>query len=1302
VSGTHAFSFSYAGRRLLGVLTVALLALVCSAGGARADLYWTNFQDAFNEGTESFIGHARLNGSEANGQFLPVGLTHPARMAANGEYIYASFETGSGGGIGRAKLDGSEHDPFFITAGTPNAPVALPGGVKGIAVTKEFIYWSNTLKNEEPSEIGRARIDGSEVNPDFITIPEDKQAIDLTVQGNHIFYAEVNAIGRVNVNGSEDEPAFIESEGETAVGFPWGIAADAQHIYWIGAGQIGRADNTPGGGDIEPKFISGLTETGTGGLTIDAQHIYWANQEGEAIGRASLAGGAIEQQWITGAGNPEGITIDSRIIVNSTADFPDADPADGICAAKEHESQCTLRAAIETVNGLKKTEPVQVAVEIPGGKLETVSLGSALPKVESPIALDARSQPGALIAGTRKIGLIVDGKGAGEKANGLQLATGAEGSTLAGLQIQGFGGDGVLLEGENEQLADSVLTSDSTGAEVAGNHDVVGVGAGLAGDIFFADGKQGIVKYMETLAKSKVSDEQLEIGLDVLGADVDLSKPSTGTHIVGDDIGIHGPGFSEASDKLAEDGVASSFAASTSALPIGIMIAPGKEGAVREVTVGGPGEEANVDSGTMFGLMAVGGESPIEGLTVHDSSFGTDTTGEPLEPFGGLFGVFAAGHVHGLSLGGPSAGNKFEGMLMATLIGGSEVEAPIVQGNTYGHTGSIGADIVKEGLRGHDAFGLMLADAQGAQIGGTTAGQGNSFPGTIVAVGLDGLHIANDTIAGNTIGTAPSTPFTTFYNSPDEYSTIFGLLVGDITSGFEHVAAQNLLLQNNTIQGAMGGLFESNIKGLTMVGNRIENDAIGMLDSGSGGERIGGSGAGEGNLFLNNGLGLLDVSEDPSTSQLEQATVNTSDTSDSTRSTYLSAPDESLAFDGVDAITTAELSPSSANTSAAPGTGNSILGNRFGVDSSGVAHPDELPLIVGGDEHSLQFGGTGVGQGNVIEHNRSGGLLIGGKTTHVPSVQILGNTIYDNENFTSPLPIPGLGINLTSEEGIGVGVLGVDPQDPTQPDGGANGSQNSPLLSSAVSAAGQLTVTGTLHGVANTNYLIEVFVDERQNPFKAGEGETLLGRLSLTTDAAGNVGFAAAFAAPGTTYEYVSSTATTVPGGGAPGVTSEFSLDAKIDVLPSGSTPPPISTPTSPPPSPEGAASTGVKASGSTASTGTASVTLPAKVSCSSATTSPCTVTTTVTVAAAGKASVSATLAANKRKPLTIGKGTLTLHSGATGALHFKLTAHGLSLLRARHTLAITVTVKISGHGRPTLTRVLHLHLKYKKLAKRK
>lgn len=1297
---------------------MALLALAFGAASAQADIYWANFQDAFGEGTESFIGHARLNGSEANADFLPVGLTHPYRMAADGEFIYSSFLTKDGGGIGRARLNGSEHDLYFITE---PGPAPLPNGTDGVAVTSKYIYWSSWYGDgDEENEIGRARIDGSEIIPDFITLPSNIHATDMTVVGDHIIYGEIGAIGRVNVDGAEDEPEYIKSpEHGPGVGFVWGVAANSHYIYWTGSGSsnsIGRVENVAGG-SIEPEFISGLEETGTGGLALDSEHIYWANEGGEAIGRATLAGGSVEEQWVPDAGDPQGLAIDRRIVVNSTAEYKDANPGDGICAAKEHESLCTLRAAIEEVNAAKNPNPIQVAVEIPGGKLETISLKEELPKIESPIDLDARSQPGALVAGTRKIGLILSGAAlSGAKANGLELGPEAGESTIAGLQVQGFSGDGVLLEGEHQELADSVLTADTTGAEVAANNDILGSGNELPGDIFYADGRAGLVKFLEGLAHKKDSIGEFESAADVFGADVAMSKPSSGTRIVGDDIGIHGPGFSASPDKLEEDGLSTTYNV-TGAVPIGVLIAPAKEGdTISNVTIGGTGEAADVDSGTLFGVMAIGGAkgSAINGLSVLGTSFGDDTTGKPLEPLGGLFGVFAAGAVNGVQIGLPGEGNTFQGQLIGALLAGQELHSVSLQGNSFGASLAVGE--LSKGLEGHTAIGVSLADVQGAQIGGTSTGQGNHFPGSVVSILMSGLHLANDSVVGNTIGTAPSTPFTTFTQYPENYSTIMGLLIGDLSPGFDHVAAQGLTVSGNTFQGSTFGLFAQNIKGLVLTGNTIQDDAFGMFDSGSGGEQIGKPG--EGNSFFNDGLALFDASEDPKTREDEQAGLNAKDSEPSTRTTYLNAPDESLAFDGVDAITTAELSESSANTSAQPGEDNSIVGNRFGVDGSGTPHPDELPLLIGGDEHSLRFGGTGAGQGNVVEDNRSGGLLLAGKETHVPTVQVLGNTIYNNESFTSTIPIPGLGINLLGEEGFGAGVLGVDPQDPTQPDGGPNRSQNAPVLTSAQASGGTLTLAGTLHGVAATNYLLEIFADENANPFGAGEGEMLLERITLSTDASGNAAFTSTVGTPPSAYRYVSSTATTVPGGGEPGVTSEFSIDQPIATEPTvtpstttttTSTSTATTTSTSPPPSlPKGAESTTLTTKGSSASTSGPTVTLPVSASCSSATASPCTVTSTATIPSTGaaKTSFAATLAsgsahaARGKPPLMIAHGSMSLARGATAPLRLSLTKRGLALLRAHHTLAITLTVKISGPGRATVVRTLHIKLKFKQPAK--
>jgi hypothetical protein len=673
-------------------------------------------------------------------------------------------------------------------------------------------------------------------------------------------------------------------------------------------------------------------------------------------------------------------------------------------------------------------------------------------------------------------------------------------------------------------------------------------------------------------------------------------------------------------------------------------------------------------------------------------------------------GIFATGSIKGLRLGEAGAGNTFEDLIIAATLDGQKIEAPTVQGNTFGVSKAVGHP--SSTLAGHDGFGLMLSDVEGATVGGAGAGQGNSMPGALLSLALLGSHLNHDTISHNTIGTAPPTPFKGFLEFPEDYDTVIGIFSTNIFHGGKS-AGQALRIEENTIQGTMIGMDTENVKGLQVFANTLENNALALVDSGSGGGEI------DRNSFFNDGFGVLESSEDPSETELKQASVNPEDTKSTTKEGFLNLPDEEYAYEAVDAESTAELGPQSANTSAEPGTENSFLGNRFGADASGTAHPDDLPVLIGGYEQGLRFGGTAPGEGNVVEDNRDGGVLISGKGSHPATVQVLGNTIYNNENFTSVIPLPGLGINLMDEEGIGAGALGVDPQDPEQPAGGANHSQNSPVLDAATAEAGTLTLTlsGSLHGVANTNYLVEVFADEAANPFGAGEGQTLLGRLTLTTNGEGNVAFTSTFTDPGASYRYISSTATTVPGGGEPGVTSEFSVDAPI-TRPGAASPPAPTTTTSTTTTTtttttatatsKGAATTTVSASSSSTTTAGASVTLPAKASCSSATSTPCTVTTSATIpaAATGRASVSAYVsgagAAKAKRPLTIGHGSMALSAGASAPIHLTLTRQGLALLRSHHTLSITVTVKISGHGRATITRTLHFKLKYKKPAKRR
>ena len=78
--------------------------------------------------------------------------TFPVGLAVDGAHIY--WANGGTRAIGRANLDGSGVNPSFITS----------AGGSGMAVNSAHIYWTSG------DSIGRANLDGSGVNPSFIKI----------------------------------------------------------------------------------------------------------------------------------------------------------------------------------------------------------------------------------------------------------------------------------------------------------------------------------------------------------------------------------------------------------------------------------------------------------------------------------------------------------------------------------------------------------------------------------------------------------------------------------------------------------------------------------------------------------------------------------------------------------------------------------------------------------------------------------------------------------------------------------------------------------------------------------------------------------------------------------------------------------------------------------------------------------------------------------------------------------------------------------------------------------------------------
>lgn len=175
--------------------------------------------------------------------------------------------------------------------------------------SRRGIYlWPDNEKAEFPtSKIGRANLDGSNVNQRLITV--SGEVIGVATDGTHVYWANQTRgmIGRANLDGGEVEPSFIKLHYSTL-----GVAVDSGHIYWIRdypeEGGVGRASID--GGDIEEEFITGAHEPD--GLAVDAGHVYWSNYGDNTIGRANLSGGETDEQFIGNAQDPFGVAVDAE------------------------------------------------------------------------------------------------------------------------------------------------------------------------------------------------------------------------------------------------------------------------------------------------------------------------------------------------------------------------------------------------------------------------------------------------------------------------------------------------------------------------------------------------------------------------------------------------------------------------------------------------------------------------------------------------------------------------------------------------------------------------------------------------------------------------------------------------------------------------------------------------------------------------------------------------------------------------------------------------------------------------------
>ncbi len=433
---------------------------------------------------------------------------------------------------------------------------------------------------------------------------------------------------------------------------------------------------------------------------------------------------------------------------------------------------------------------------------------------------------------------------------------------------------------------------------------------------------------------------------------------------------------------------------------------------------------------------------------------------------------------------------------------------------------------------------LMIDLGSGtAPFDGLDFGAGDS---TVQGLAINGFNngiqlepgSTGDLIQGNFIGT----DVTGTHQASNDQGILVNGTSGD-TIGGTTPAARNVVSGNSNqdiflAYGASGNLVEGNFVGLTASGtSTLYTDGNGVIAYYSPDNTVGGTIAGAGKVI--GGLAIDGIQFGGSNDCLAEGNLVGTD------------PTGTMALPNGEGVgirynatgdTIGGTTPGSGNLISGNGTGiyipyytdgNVIEGNLIGTDVTGTKPlPNTGPgvqIIIGSSNNTV--GGTTAGAGNTIAFNTGAGVVVGSNSgdTAVGNA-ILSNAIYDNGAM-----------------GIDLGDDGVTPNTPGGPHSGPNDLQNFPVLSQAATFDGNTYVIGTLNSAPSTTFTLQFFADATPDPSGHGQGQTLIGTTTVTTDANGNTSFVASFSGVVPAGQAVSATASDPSGD-----TSEFAQDVTV------------------------------------------------------------------------------------------------------------------------------------------------------------
>ena len=421
------------------------------------------------------------------------------------------------------------------------------------------------------------------------------------------------------------------------------------------------------------------------------------------------------------------------------------------------------------------------------------------------------------------------------------------------------------------------------------------------------------------------------------------------------------------------------------------------------------------------------------------------------------------------------------------FISGSGTNSNIVAGNFIG-TNVEGTVAIGNGLSGV----RIDSGAQSNQIGTNADGKGDVAERNVISANRsDGVVIVGanqNVVAGDYIGTDVSgnLPLGNAVNGVQIDSGAQSNLVGSNGDGVNDLSKRNVIsgnLQNGVY------IHDPGTNNNLVAGNYIGTNAAGTAALPNG--TRGGNGVQIGNGASFNLIGINPANVDP----------------------------------------VAERNVISGNVWSGvrigdPGSdGNTVAGNFIGTDKTGAVSVPNL-----GDGVRIETGaqnnviGGSVATANIIAFNGQAGIKVLDALT-------TGNSFRANSIFSNT----ALGIDLNGD-GVTLNAPGVR--------GGANDTQNYPVLARVASTTTSTQVTGSLNSLPSQAFTIDFYASPTADPSGYGQGKRYLGSAMVTTNASGNAALSATLPVGGLAGQVISATATA-----ASGDTSEFSKDVTATAM---------------------------------------------------------------------------------------------------------------------------------------------------------